>query len=173
MKHEESHYYRVRRSGEIDSRTQAWGSSWNKSLSFGFIVLEARLEMTDKDEWAAILTEIIKEDTWIMDGNFGSTMELRARAADSIVFLDYPTLRCLYGIFKRRIQFHGKSRPDMTEGCPEKLDWEFIKWVASYKRKKTPAILKMLKQYQSQGKEIYHLKSPRETKEFLANISKI
>jgi adenylate kinase family enzyme len=130
-------------------------------------------KMTDKDEWAAILTEIIKEDTWIIDGNFGSTIELRASAADSIVFLDYPTLRCLYGIFKRRIQFHGKSRPDLTEGCPEKLDWEFVKWVAAYKRKKTPPIIKMLKQYQSQGKEIYHLKSPRETKEFLAKISEI
>lgn len=126
---------------------------------------------TDKGEWKVTLAKIIAEETWIMDGNFGSTMEMRAQAADSIIFLDYSTPRCLYGIIKRRIKYHGKSRPDMTEGCEEKLDWEFVKWVAQYKRKKAPMIIRKLDEFRNQGKEIYHLKSPHETEQLVANLS--
>ncbi|HAQ08543.1 MAG TPA: AAA family ATPase [Bacillus bacterium] len=127
---------------------------------------------TEKGEWVETLGKIIAEETWIMDGNFGSTLELRAQAADSIIFLDYSTTRCLFGIIKRRIKYHGKSRPDMTDGCEEKLDWEFIKWVAQYKLKKAPEIIGKLDQYKSLGKEIYHLKNPRETEQFIASLNK-
>jgi adenylate kinase family enzyme len=127
---------------------------------------------TARDEWIKTIGNIIRQDAWIMDGNFGSTMEMRAEAADSIIFLDYSTPRCLYGIFKRRIMYHGKVRPDMNEGCPEKLDWEFVRWVAEYKRKKAPAIIDMLMKYREQGKTIYHFTSPRETEAFLAALTK-
>jgi adenylate kinase family enzyme len=129
-------------------------------------------EMTGKDEWEEIVLKIIKEETWIIDGNFGGTMDIRAQAADSIIFLDYSTTRCLYGIIKRRIMYHGRTRPDLNEGCSEKLDWEFIKWVAEYKRKKAPAIIAKLQQYRLEGKEIYHFTTPLETEEFMAELSK-
>jgi adenylate kinase family enzyme len=124
-------------------------------------------EMTASDEWKAILTEIMAKDSWIMDGNYGSTIELRARAADTIIFLDYSTSRCLYGIFKRRVMYHKKSRPDMNKGCEEKLDWTFIKWVAGYKRKKTPGILAFLDEMKTSGKEIHHFTKPRDTEHFI------
>jgi adenylate kinase family enzyme len=129
-------------------------------------------KMTGKDEWEEIVLKIIKEETWIIDGNFGGTMDIRAQAADTVIFLDYSTTRCLYGIIKRRITYHGRTRPDMNEGCPEKLDWQFIKWVAEYKRKKAPAIIEKLEQYRLEGKEIYHFTTPLETEEFIAELSK-
>jgi adenylate kinase family enzyme len=129
-------------------------------------------KMTGKDEWEEIVLKIIKEETWIIDGNFGGTMDIRAQAADTVIFLDYSTTRCLYGIIKRRIMYHGRTRPDMNEGCPEKLDWQFIKWVAEYKRKKAPAIIEKLEQYRLEGKEIYHFTTPLETEEFIAELSK-
>ncbi|MEH7444459.1 DNA topology modulation protein [Bacillus sp. JJ1122] len=129
-------------------------------------------EKTDNDEWKNTIAEIMDEDEWIMDGNFGGTMAMRASAADSIIFLDYSTVRCLYGIFKRRIMYHGKSRPDMNEGCPEKLDWEFINWVAQYKHKKAPAIIESLKQYKEQGKIIFHFTAPAETEAFISALAK-
>jgi adenylate kinase family enzyme len=124
-------------------------------------------EMAASDERKAILTEIMAKDSWIMDGNYGSTIEMRARAADTIIFLDYSTSRCLYGIFKRRVMYHKKSRPDMNGGCEEKLDWTFIKWVAGYKRKKTPGILAFLDEMKTSGKEIHHFTNPRDTEHFI------
>lgn len=67
--------------------------------------------------------------------------------------------------------YHGRTRPDLNEGCPEKLDWEFIKWVAEYKRKKAPGIIAKLQQYRLEGKEIYHFTTPLETEEFMAELS--
>lgn len=124
-------------------------------------------EMTAKDEWIKLIQQVIEEDSWLMDGNYGSTIDIRAQAADSIIFLDYSTTRCLYGIFKRRVMYHGRTRPDMNEGCPERLDWEFIKWVAKYKREKAPGIIARLEEFKLQGKEIYHFTKPRETEKFI------
>ena len=76
-----------------------------------------------------------------MDGNFGGTREMRMQAADTIIFLDLPRRVCLYRILKRTLKYYGKSRPDMTEGCNERLDLEFIGWVWNYKhrsRKRAP-----------------------------------
>lgn len=125
---------------------------------------------TDQDEWEQTIADILDEPEWIMDGNYGGTMEMRARAVDTIIFLDYSTPRCLYGIFKRRIMYQGKSRPDMNEACPEKLDWEFIKWVAQYKRKKAPAIIESLNLFKEQGKTIHHFKTPVEAEAFIAGL---
>lgn len=30
---------------------------------------------------------------------------------------------CMYRIVKRRVMYRNQTRPDMNEGCPEKLDW--------------------------------------------------
>lgn len=127
-------------------------------------------EMTAKDEWKKIIQQVIEEDSWIMDGNYGSTMDMRAQAADTIIFLNYSTPRSLYGIFKRRIMYHGRTRPDMNVGCPERLDWDFIKWVAQYKRENAPDIIAKLEEFKLQGKEIFHFKNPGETNEFLENL---
>lgn len=127
--------------------------------------------MTSIGEWETLIKELIEEEEWILDGNYGSTMDLRTYAADTIIFLDYSTPRCLYGVFKRRIMYHGKTRPDMNEGCPERLDWDFIKWVARYKSEKAPGIMTKLEGLKLQGKEIYHFTNPRETEKFIKQQS--
>ncbi|MBT2638920.1 MULTISPECIES: DNA topology modulation protein [unclassified Bacillus (in: firmicutes)] len=128
-------------------------------------------EMTAKNEWETLIKQVIEKDSWIMDGNYGSTIDMRAQAADTIIFLDYSAPRCLYGVFKRRIMYHGRTRPDMNEGCPERLDWDFIKWVAKYKREKAPGIIAKLEEFKLQGKEIYHFTNPRETNKFIEEQS--
>jgi hypothetical protein len=32
-------------------------------------------------------------------------------------------------VYKRLFTYRGKTRPDMAEGCNEKVDWAFLKWV--------------------------------------------
>lgn len=84
---------------------------------------------TPKDEWNQKVTEMIARDEWIMDGNFGGTRELRAGSADTIVFLDIPRRVCIYRVCKRYLRFRGGNRPEMSEGCNEKLDLEFLLWI--------------------------------------------
>jgi adenylate kinase family enzyme len=80
---------------------------------------------TPKDEWDNLMKNLVSEEEWIIDGNYGRTLDTRLNNADTIVFLNMPMYLCIFRIVKRRFMYHGKSRPDMDEGCPEKLDINF------------------------------------------------
>jgi len=126
---------------------------------------------TPKDEWLEKVRELASEDSWIMDGNFGGTLETRIQHCDTIVFLDLPQLVCLWRIAKRRLLYRGRSRPDMTEGCPEKLDWEFVNWVWGYSRRSRPKIVKLLAEHAA-TKRIVWLRSRAEVRRFLEDVLK-
>jgi adenylate kinase family enzyme len=125
---------------------------------------------TPKEEWLNTVRELTSEDSWIMDGNFGGTLEFRIQQCDTIVFLDLPRLLCLWRIAKRRLLYRGRSRPDMTEGCPEKLDWEFVDWVWNYPRRSRPKVLKLLQEH-SGTRRIVWLRSRTGVKRFLDELS--
>lgn len=97
-----------------------------------------------REEWHAFVEALSSQEEWIIDGNYSSTLDIRLQYADTVIFLDMPMWLCLYGIVKRRIQYHGRTRPDMNEGCPEKLDMEFVRWVLGYKKRSRHATLRRL-----------------------------
>lgn len=123
-------------------------------------------EETPRDEWNARVAELLAGESWIMDGNFGGTREMRMQAADTIIFLDLPRRVCLYRILKRTVKYYGRSRPDMTEGCNEKLDIKFIGWVWNYKNRSRKRLLGELDGIGD--KRVIILKNQRQVKEFLA-----
>lgn len=70
------------------------------------------------------------KDSWVIDGNYEHlAFQRRLDEADEIIFMNFNRFICLYRALKRRILYHGKSRESITEGCIEKLDFEFIKWI--------------------------------------------
>lgn len=77
--------------------------------------------MTPKPEQAIIVNNLVRQDSWIIDGNYKGTLDIRVAAADTIVFLDRSRFVCIYQVFKRLLQYRGTSRPDMQDDCPEKL----------------------------------------------------
>ena len=87
-----------------------------------------------------------------------------------VIFLDFNRYLCLYRAITRFIKYYGKSRPDMAEGCNEKFDFNFIKWIYEYPKVKKPIILQKLKNLSKETK-IYILRSPKEVELFLENIS--
>lgn len=122
-----------------------------------------------KEEWDALIEKLIHKDSWIMDGHYGRTMDIRMAAADTVIFLDLPRILCVYRAIKRRVQYQGRSRPDMAEGCKEKIDLEFLKWIWDFPIKKRPKILNRLKELQKY-KRIIHLRSRRDAVDFLNKI---
>ena len=113
------------------------------------------------------------EGRWIADGNYGGTMMLRLAVADTIVFMDFPTSICLYRVLKRRVQYFGRTRPDMAPGCPERfLDGqflEFLRYVARFRRDARPRIVDRLAQLDG-GQRVITLRSPREVDRFLTAL---
>ena len=82
-----------------------------------------------KDEQRKVQNELVKKEEWIIDGNYGGTMEIRLNAADTIIFLDIHRVICVYRAFKRIVQYRNITRPDMGEGCEERFDLQFFKWI--------------------------------------------
>jgi adenylate kinase family enzyme len=127
---------------------------------------------TPKAEWKAVVEGVVAQDSWIMDGNYSGTLDLRFAACDTVVFLDIDRLTCLWRVIKRAVKYWGRSRPDMAQGCPERLSLEFILWIWNYKKRTHPKIVSRLEE-NSQGKEIIWLRSGAEVERFLAGISDI
>lgn len=106
-------------------------------------------------------------ERWIIDGNYGSTMELRMASCDTVIFLDYPAELCLEGIEARK----GKPRPDMPwKGSTEDEDEEFIAFINDYAAKSRPKVLELLEKYS--GKNIIILKERQDADAFLRGMSK-
>ena len=87
----------------------------------------------DRDEGLAEVKQVLAQKRWIIDGNYGSSLPLRIERADTVVWLDYPTWRCLGRALKRWWRHRGQTRPDMTEGCPERLDMEFFLYILMFR----------------------------------------
>ena len=123
-----------------------------------------------KDVWTQIVAEAVQRESWIMDGNYGGTLDERLRACDTVIFLAFPRLLCLYRVFKRAVTYWGKTRPDLNSGCPEKLpDREFLYWIWSYPKQRMPKIIDALQAYEGQ-KEVITLKSPFAVRKFLTAV---
>lgn len=97
-----------------------------------------------EETFDALLTAELIKPRWILDGNYQRTMPLRLAHCDTVIYLDYPRIVCLYGVLRRVCTGYGKSRPDMGGNCPERLDLSFLWYVLRFNgrfRKRTYALL--------------------------------
>jgi len=89
---------------------------------------------TPVPDWRQQVRELIEQPTWVMDGNFTSTLDLRLPAADTVVFLDLPRRVTIPRALRRGLRWHGRVRPDMAPGCPERVTWKFLRWMWRFPR---------------------------------------
>lgn len=103
---------------------------------------------TPWDEFEEKLLPLLRRPAWIMDGNYSRTLALRLRYCDTVIFLDLPRAVCMRAIFRRFWRYRGKTRPDMPENCPERLDWAFVRLTWTYDKRSRPEVLELLRQAQ-------------------------
>jgi len=104
---------------------------------------------SSREEFTLKLENLFEKDGWIMDGNYGGTMELRISHSDTIIVLDISTWTCLFGALSRFFRYRNGTREDMTEGNEERLDWEFFSWILFYRKNRRPRILTLLEGLQT------------------------
>lgn len=83
----------------------------------------------DTEEFRKDQQQLVKRETWIIEGNYSSSMGIRLAEADTFIYLELPLRVCIYRALKRWVVNYGKTRPDMADGCVEKMDKEFIKFI--------------------------------------------
>lgn len=95
-----------------------------------------------REEFDCELSRILSKPEWIIDGDYSRTYEVRIRACDTVIFLDYDEEVCMRGIADRV----GKVRPDIP-WTEQILDPELVKQVQDYRENNRPALFALMKQY--------------------------
>ncbi len=124
-------------------------------------------EPTD-EEWLKIVNQLVNGDEWIIDGNFGGTMDMRLNHCDTLIWLDFPRTICIWRVIKRTLKYYRRTRPDMAEGCYERFDWEFFKYVWNFQHDKNRSIEGRLKKFEN--KNVYRLRSNGEVNRFFSEF---
>ena len=112
------------------------------------------------------IKNVMSNSEWIIDGNYGSTMEMRLKECDTVFFLDYDTDVCLDGIESRK----GKPRPDMPWYETDYQDKEFISYIKDFNIKSKPKIVSLLEKYAEKNIVVFH--SRNESEYYLKNLAK-
>lgn len=125
---------------------------------------------TPKGEWQQTVQRLTSEPRWIMDGNFGGTIDERLAACDTAILLDLAPWRCAWRVLRRTMRYAGRSRPDMAADCPERFDAKFLQWILTYRRTRLPALLARLEAARARGTNVVILRAPAEVEQFLGQV---
>ena len=119
-----------------------------------------------KEELEEKLKDIFKEDSWIIDGNYQRTLELRLKECDTVFLLDFSLEDCLLGA-KSRI---GVKREDLP-WIEEDFNEEFKNTIIDFPKKKLPQIYELIEKYKN-NKTIVIFKTREEADNYLERLKK-
>lgn len=120
---------------------------------------------SSEDEFERNIEPILKEEKWIMDGNYSFNFLKRVKLADTIIWLDVPRWICITRILWRFITHIGQSRSDMTQNCDERIDYTILKHIWKYRESRFPILKKIIDD--NQDKNIFILKNTKNLKQKL------
>jgi len=85
---------------------------------------------TPRDEWAALQIELLAGDSWIVDGNYSGTFDIRFSRAETLIVISLPRWRCIGRALRRTMRHYGQDL--QAVGCPERFDLAFLRWIWRY-----------------------------------------
>ena len=138
------------------------------------ILWKKNWERTPEDEFTAKHEEIIRKDSWIIDGvAYKSTYPDRFSRADTIIFLDTSLDDCKYRGLRRMEEDLERPNPYVTKGCryPIELVKEQNDVIELFHNEYRMHILEMIEQYKK-DKETILLRTDKEVQIFLENLKK-
>jgi len=115
------------------------------------------LVATPRDEWTELQEKLIKEDRWIVDGELEpyDAPEVRLRAADTIILLDFSIARCAWRALRR-----SRERAD------------FWLWLLRYRRQSRPILMEAIGKHAARA-DLHVLRNPQELRRFLEHIARM
>jgi adenylate kinase family enzyme len=97
--------------------------------------------------WRQQVPALAASTAWVMDGNYINTFDIRMPRADALVWLDHPRGICMRRVLVRTIMGYGRTRSDLAEGCPDRFDVAFLRYVWSFPVKQRPRIVAGIAQF--------------------------
>ena len=114
------------------------------------------LVATPRDHWIAIQERLVAEEEWIMDGDLGlyDVVEIRLRSADTILFLDFSLLRCVWRAIRR-----SRARVD------------FWRWLLAYRWQGRPVLMEAIAKHAVHA-DLHVFRNPAALRRFVAEIAR-
>ncbi|MDO4662793.1 MAG: DNA topology modulation protein [Tissierellia bacterium] len=102
-------------------------------------------EHISQEEFEKIQKDIIdNNDSFIFDGNYNNTLDLRLDASDTIIFLDFPTGANISRSVKKNLTEKNSDNKDPSLDRTDKINVKYIRWLANYNKEERPKILSKL-----------------------------
>jgi adenylate kinase family enzyme len=113
------------------------------------------LRPTPRGEWANLQRTLIPSDGWIIEGDLGlyDVVEVRLRAADTIIFLDFSLIRCAWRAMRR-----SRERAD------------FWRWLVYYRRDFRPVLMDAIARHAPEA-DLHVLRNPGAVSRFVAGLA--
>lgn len=122
--------------------------------------------------WRRKLEELVAQDCWIMDGNYGGSMNITLPPADIIIHVCCTSAVALWGAVSRRFKANWRARSDLAEGCQEQLDPAFLGYVWRFNRDSLPNVEARVAEFGA-GKPYIRLKGRRGAKRLIYALTEI
>ncbi len=111
--------------------------------------------------------DLLKQDSWIIDGNGMRTLEMRFKEADLVIYCRFSRLLCLYRIFKRMFT---KEKPDGPDGATNSISIKLVKYLWNFTSRYDAKIASLRAKYPNI--EFVCLQSPKEMDSFQQRFTK-
>ena len=122
---------------------------------------------TPREEWIDLQLGLLSGHSWIVDGNYGGTLDVRLSRADTVIVLTLPRWQCTWRAFKRSLRHRGQEI--QAEGCPEHFDLKFLRWVWRYPTDSRPRLDEAIDR-SDKGLTVVELASPSAAQSFLDQL---
>ncbi len=97
------------------------------------------------DTFAAVQQQLVSADSWVIEGNYATTLPIRLHRATHVIFLDLPATTCLWGIAQRRWRYRGGQHNQA--GVYDRITWGFITYISSYRRQMAPRVRALIAEH--------------------------
>jgi len=114
------------------------------------------LKTTPRDRWITVQENLVAKESWIMDGDLGpyDAVEVRLRAADTLLFLDFSLVRCAWRAIRR-----SRERAD------------FWRWLFTYRQQSLPLLMNAIGKHAANA-DLHVFRNPKQLRRFLAHVSR-
>ena len=117
-----------------------------------------------RPEFDLKLSDLLSRDSWVIDGDYSRTYEVRIAACDTVFFLDFDINICMQGLTHRL----GKHRQDMP-WIDYELDQDLVARVQKFETENKPTLLSLFAKYPE--KKVIIFKTRKEAEDWVNKAS--
>ncbi len=121
------------------------------------------------------VVQALSGETWAVDGNYGKVRDIVWGRADTVVWLDYTLAVILWQLLRRTVQ-RSLTQEELWSGNRETLNKalfsreSILLWALKTYRRRKKEYPALLGRPEHAHLKLVHLRSPRETREWLSTL---